>query len=123
MESSLNSYDDVVSLYIGLISQDSPQAGAAIEQIQTTIGTAAALRAALIITVLRMEVQQKYWIPDIQVYATLIQDYPQAVPLLEFAIGCCFQVWGVNESELALLKMRDGSKSGTESESHPNVQI
>jgi hypothetical protein len=96
MESPLDSYEDVVLVYVSLISQDSPQAGAAIEQIQTSIGTQAALRAALIITVLRMEVRQNHWVPDISVYAYLIRAYPQAVPLLEYAVGCCLQVWGIH---------------------------
>src|SRR5450432_10543 len=95
MEAPLDSYADVVLVYISLISQESPQAGAAIEQIQTSVGNRAALRAALIITVLRMEVRQNHWIPDMSVYAYLIEDYPGAVPLLEYAVGCCLQAWGI----------------------------
>ena len=113
MESPLNSYEDVVSLYVSLISQDSPQAGAAIEQIQTTIGSQPALRAALIITVLRMEVRQNHWIPDILVYAYLIQDYPEAIPLLEYAVGCCLQVWGIRNLKSAP-QMDEPAKTTTE---------
>ena len=113
MESPLDSYEDVVLLYVSLISQDSPQAGAAIEQLQIIIGTQAALRAALIITVLRMEIRQNHWIPDMSVYAYLIQDYPQAVSLLEYAVGCCLRVWGIHNLK-SVSQMDAPAKTDTE---------
>jgi hypothetical protein len=111
MESASNPYEDVVIVYIGLVRQDSAQAAAAIEQIHSTVGSQAALRAALIITIFRMELKQNHWIPDMSVYAYLIKDYLQAVPLLEYAIGCCLQAWGIRDLELAHLKMSDPANS------------
>jgi hypothetical protein len=100
-------YEDIVPFYINLIRLDSPQAAAAIEQISATVGTQAALRAALIITVIRMELRQNRWIPDKGVYSYLIQDYPEATGLLEVAIGCCMQVWGIGDLKGASLNTND----------------
>ena len=111
LESASALYEGVVLVYIRLVRQDSPQAAAAIEQIHATIGAQAALYAALIITIFRMELKQNLWIPDMSVYAYLICDYPQAVPLLEYAIGCCLQAWGIRHLEVVHLKMSDLANS------------
>lgn len=104
MKVTSNSPEDVVLLYIGLVRQDSAQAAAAVERIQATFGAQAALRAALIITIFRMELMQNRWIPDLSVYAYLIRDFPEAVPLLEYAMGCCLQAWAVHDLALDDLK-------------------
>ena len=79
-------YDDVVDLYIRLISLDSPAAADAIEQIRTTCDARAALRATLAITLIKTEAQRHQPIPDADAYAYLLIDYPQALPLLNQAI-------------------------------------
>ena len=96
---------DVVGTYIDLVKQDSVQAAAAIEQIRAAFGAQVAIRAALILTILRMELKQNQWIPDISVHAYLLKDYPQALPLLEYAMGCCLQAWGLADLELVRLKV------------------
>ena len=106
-QSTLDRYQDLLLIYIGLIRKDSPQAAAAIEQMYVSIGGQAALRAALIITILRMEIRQNNWVPDISVHAYLIHPYPEAIPLLEYAMGCCLQAWGIHDLELAHLKMNN----------------
>lgn len=104
---TLHENEDVLIVYIKLVRQESVHAAAALEQIYVAIGAQAALRAALIITIFRMEVKQNHWIPDMRVYAYLIQDYPEAVPLLEYAIGCCLQAWGIHDLGLIHLKIND----------------
>ncbi len=98
-------YSELLLVYISLIRNDSPQAADAIEQIYSSMGGQAALRAALIITILRMEFRQNQWIPNITVPAYLLQAYPEAIPLLEYALGCCLQAWGIHNLELAQLTM------------------
>lgn len=107
MEDASDPYEDVVTFYINLVRLDSPQAAGAIEQIHATVGSQAALRAALIITVIRMELRQKLWIPDKGVYTYLIEDYPEAAALLEYAIGCCMKVWGIDRHEVTQLSTSD----------------
>jgi hypothetical protein len=111
MEAASTPYEHVVSVYIGLVRQDSPHAAAAIEQIHAAVGAQAALHAALIITILRMELKQNRWIPDMSVYAYLFKDFSQAVPLLEYAIGCCLQAWGIQDLKLVQLRMSDPANS------------
>ncbi len=79
-------YDDVVDLYIRLISLDSRAAADAIEQIRITCDARAALRATLAITLIKTEAQRHQPIPDADAYAYLLIDYPQALPLLNQAI-------------------------------------
>ncbi len=79
METASHPYEDVVLVYIRLIRQVSEAAAAAIEQIQTDFGSHAALRAALIITIMKMEVQQNHWLPNISLYGDLLGDYPDAL--------------------------------------------
>jgi hypothetical protein len=110
-ESASNPYEDVVLVYIGLVRQDSPQAASAIEQINSTVGAQAALYAALIMTIFRMELKQNIPIPDMSVYTYLIRDYPEAVLLLEYAIGCCLQAWGIQYLDLLDLKIGDPANS------------
>ncbi len=114
MAAASTEHEQVVSAYIGLVRQESAHAAVALERIRVTVGARAALRAALIITIFRMELKQNQWIPDMSVYTYLIRDYPQAVPLLEYAIGCCLQAWGIGDLELAHLEMGDPANSGTQ---------
>lgn len=113
MESASNPYEAVASAYIGLVRQESVQASVALERIQAKVGVRAALRAALIITIFRMELKQNQWIPDTSVYIYLIRDYPQAIPLLEYAIGCCLQAWGIADLGFAHLTMNDPANAKT----------
>lgn len=118
MAAASTEYEEVVSAYIGLVRQESVQAAVALERIHVKVGARAALRSALIITIFRMELKQKQWIPDMSVYAYLIRDYPQAVPLLEYAMGCCLQVWGIGDLQLAHLTMSDPANSGAQAASN-----
>ncbi len=111
MAAASNEYEEVVSAYIGLVRQESVQAAVALERIHVKVGSRAALRAALIITIFRMELKQNRWIPDMSVYAYLINEYPEAVSLLEYAMGCCLQVWGIGDLQLAHLTMSDLANS------------
>ena len=95
METPADPYEDIALIYIRLVRQESGQAAAAIEEIQAAFGVHAALRAALIITILKMEVQQNHWLPNIGLYAHLLEDYPDAFPLTKYAMACCLQSWAV----------------------------
>jgi len=93
MEIASDLYENVAVVYTQLVRQESQEAAAAIERIHTAFGARAALRAALIITILKMEVQQNHWIPSIGLYAHLLEDYPDASPLTKYAMTCCLQTW------------------------------
>ena len=88
-------YEDIAEVYIRMIEHDSLEAGAAIEQIHSTFGARAALRATLVITLLKMEVKENYHIPDLSIYGYIMEDYPEAVLLLEQAIMHCCRAWNV----------------------------
>jgi hypothetical protein len=88
-------YEDVTQVYLRLIRKDSPHAAVHIAEIIPLCGAAAALRAAVILAVIKIEVRQDRWIPGKSIYASLIEDHPAAIPALEAAIICCLQAWGV----------------------------
>ena len=100
METASHLYEDVVLVYARLIRQVSEAAADAIEQIQADFGSHAALRAALIITVMTMEVQQNDWIPNVSLYGDLLSDYPDALKLTKYAITCCLEHWAGSEAEV-----------------------
>jgi hypothetical protein len=103
MEPIPSLYEDIAYLYVRVIKQDSPEAGAVIEQINAAFGARAALRAALVITLLKMEVKENYYIPDLTIYGYIMENYPEAVPLLEQAIMYCCRAWSVaNRRQLQL---------------------
>jgi len=92
-------YEDIAEVYIRMIKQDSLEAGAAIKQIHATFGARAALRATLVITLLKMEVKENYHIPDLSIYGYIIEDYPDAVLLLQQAIMHCCRAWNILDVE------------------------
>jgi hypothetical protein len=93
LETAADLYEDIALTYTRLVRRESGDAATAIEQIQAAFGAQAALRAALIITILKMEVQQNDWIPGIGLYAHLLEDYPDVLPLTTHAMRCCLEVW------------------------------
>jgi len=95
MESVSDPYDDVSLVYRRLIRQESQEVGDLLDQIRIAFGSRVALRAALTITILKMEILQDHWIPNIALYDHLLQDYPEAVALTKAAIKCCLQSWGI----------------------------
>ena len=102
MKSGSDLYEDVAQAYIRLVEHDCPDAATAIHQIQFTVGSHAALRAALIITLLKMEVQQNCYLPNLSIYAYLFQDYPEALGMLEQAIASCLPGWGILNVQVQL---------------------
>lgn len=95
MELACDSFEKTVFVYIRLVRDISPEAADSIELILTTYGSRAALRAALLVTILKIEVQQNHWIPNLALYAHLFVDYPDALPLAKYAMLCCLQRWDV----------------------------
>ena len=93
MKNPSDLYEDVALAYTRLVRQESQEAADTIEHIRADFGTHAALRAALIITLLKMEVQQNHWVPGIGLYAHLLADYPDALLLTRHAMLCCLQSW------------------------------
>jgi len=87
--------DDVALVYIRLVRKESPDAAALIEQIHRQFGAPAALRAALVITLLKQEIQQYHALPDMGMYTYLLKDSPQAIPFLQEAIAHCLESWGI----------------------------
>ena len=66
------------------------------------------------ITIFRLELKQNQWVPDVNLYRYLIQGCPQAVPLLEYAMGCCLQAWGIHNLELAQLTIANPTRADSE---------
>jgi hypothetical protein len=99
MEDLPRSRDDTLSAYIQLVRQDSPAAAAVIEQIQLLFGAHAAFRAALILVLLKNEVQPYHALPDIGMYTYLLKDTAEAIPLLEEAITYCLADWGIPQGD------------------------
>jgi hypothetical protein len=95
-------YEDAVRLYIRMVERDSTDAADALEQIYSTFGARAALRAALIIQVLKMEICQGNYPAQIRFYGYLLQDYPEIVPLLEQAVAYCLRMWGIYDLDVQL---------------------
>ena len=88
-------YDEVVSTYIRVLKSDSPEAAIAIEELLSIYGSRAALRATLVITLLKMEAEKNHSVEAVTIQIHLIKDFPEARPLLERAIAFCLQAWGV----------------------------
>ena len=99
MEPAPNLIEDAAFAYTRLVRKVNEDAAAAIEKIHADFGSQAALRAALIITILKMEVQQNHWIPKIDLYDHLLEDYPDALVLTKYAMNCCLQSWAITEVE------------------------
>ena len=88
-------YADVLLTYLQVIKQDSVEAAAAIQEIWAGYGSRAALRATLVVTLLKMEIQQKRYLTDSSIQSSLLIDYPKAVHLLERAITSCLRAWDI----------------------------
>ncbi len=95
MATGSGSYDDVVATYIHVIRRDSPEAAGTVEQILAAYGTRAALRATLVLTLLKMEVQKNHPIDDFDVLTNLIKGFPAALLLMDRAIAHCLLAWGI----------------------------
>ncbi len=95
MEAGSGSYDEVVATYIHVIQRDSPEAADTVEQILAIYGSRTALRATLVLTLLKIEVQKNHAVDNIDVQMHLIKEFPAALPLLNRAIAYCLLAWGV----------------------------
>jgi hypothetical protein len=102
MELSSDLYDDAARVYTHMVERDSSDAADAIRQICSSFGARAALRAALIIQLLRMEICQGNYPPLLRFYGYLLQDIPDVVPLLEQAVAFCLQAWGIRDLDVQL---------------------
>lgn len=97
MNTVVDLYADSALAYIELVRSISREAAEAVEQVYVAVGSHAALRVALIIILMKMEVKQNHWLPYIGLYQHLIDDYPAAHPLAEQAMTCCLEAWGFIE--------------------------
>jgi len=88
-------YEDITEIYIRVIRKSSPDAAKDIDQVVRLYGGRVGLRAALIITLFKIEVQQHGWIPGIKVYAHLLEEAHYAVPLVQHAMECCLMSWDI----------------------------
>ena len=102
MQHGAELYEDIAQAYIRLVEHDCPDAATAIRQIHATVGAHAAMRAALVVKLLQMEVQQNNYFPNLSIYAYLFEDYPEAVGSLEQAIASCLQTWGISNLKVQL---------------------
>ena len=100
METAADLYEDAALIYTRLVRKESQEAAGAISLIHAAFGSHAALRAALIITIMKMEVQENHWVPGINLYAYLLAEYPGALPLTAYAMTCCSQSWTIPAVEI-----------------------
>lgn len=119
MESGSGLYDDVVSVYIKGIKRESPEAAAAIEEIVSLCGSRAALRATLVITLLKIEVQKAHSVENIDVQIHLLKDFPEARPLLERAITYCVEAW--ETARVAAAKQTNGNLAASDGGVKPST--
>jgi hypothetical protein len=89
--------DDVALVYIRLVRKESPDAAAVLGQIYQQFGARAALNAALVLTLLKQEIQHNHSLPEMTSYTHLLKDYPEAMPFLSVAITCCLHDWSLAE--------------------------
>ena len=99
IEAGSDPYDQVVATYIHLLRQDSPEAAATIEEILAVYGSRAALRATLVITLLKMDALKTHSVEDISIHNYVIKDFPEARPLLEHAVVSWLHDWGIRQTE------------------------
>ncbi|MEO8392243.1 MAG: hypothetical protein ABI700_04545 [Chloroflexota bacterium] len=95
-----NPYKDAARVYIRLIKRDNLEAGLIIEQISITYGAQAAVRAALVIALVKMSVKENYRIPDLSLSSGILENYPDVLPLVKHAVACCRLAWGVDDATL-----------------------
>ncbi len=99
MKSASDSHDDIVSAYIQVIKLESQEASTAIEEIRSLCGVRAALRATLVLTLVKKEFHENRSIPGVGAHNYLIKEFPEAHPLLEFALACCLRAWEAARNE------------------------
>jgi CheY-like chemotaxis protein len=99
MKNASDPYEDIALTYTHFVRQESAEAGEILDRIRTDFGAPAALRSALIIAILKKEVQQNDWLPNIGLYAHLLGDYPDALALTKEAMTCCLQRWASPSGE------------------------
>ena len=122
MDLTPDRYIDVVNTYIDVIRRDSAEAAEAISAILANFGLATALRATLVITLVKIEVQKNRAVEDVSVHAYLVKDFPEAWPLLEQAIASCLTAWGVPVAEpLDMLKVAPTSADEENTASAPEL--
>jgi hypothetical protein len=95
-------YDNVARVYIQVVNKDSPDAAVALEKIQVLAGSHAAFRATLILTLLKTEVQQHRFVPNLSQYVYLLNAFPEAFPLLEQALDHCLHAWHLQDVTVSL---------------------
>ena len=99
MDTASDPYEDVAFVYIRLVILESREAAAVIMRIYAAFGSHAALRAALVIRLMKIEVQQNHWVPYIGLYLHLLDDHPDAIPLTKYAMALCLERWAVSLAE------------------------
>ena len=103
MPSQSDLSNEVAEVYTRLIERDSPEAAKVLQTMQRKEGAHAAFRAALVITVLKRQVQDDHFLPDLKEYAYLFRDYPETTQLMEEAIAHCLLTWGLSDVSVSLL--------------------
>jgi hypothetical protein len=100
LEIASDPYEDAALIYIRLVRKESQEAADTLDQIYADFGSHAALRAALILTIVQIEVQENHWLPNIGLYVNLLADYPDALPLTKHAMRCYLRSWDAPIAEL-----------------------
>lgn len=95
MDNGSDVYGDIVPGYIRLLALECPEAASDVEQISLRFGARAALRATLVLSLVTLDVQKTRTLQSIDTYDYLMTAFPEAQPLLEHAIECCLQAWGI----------------------------
>ena len=95
-------YEEVANVYTRLVEKDSSAAAMVLRTIQHKQGAHPAFLAALIIAVLKRQIEDDRYLPDLKDYAYLFRDYSETIWLLEEALAHCLSAWGLPDITVAL---------------------
>ncbi len=110
-------YEDAAQVYFRLVEQDCPDTAAAIHQIYFMAGAQMALRAALVMRVLKIEAQQNHYFPNLGSYAYLFEYFPEVLGLLEQTVASCLAGWRMDDVQVQLQNGNPPQESAVMSDS------
>nr|AUN37630.1 hypothetical protein [uncultured bacterium] len=99
MDNASASNNDVALVYIRLVRKESDDAADVLEQVLRHFGASAALRAALVLILLKHEIRHFHSPDEIDGYTHLIEEFPEVMPFLTEAINFCLKQWTLSENE------------------------
>lgn len=97
MCTSLDLYALLAKRYIDLIRTDSVQAASVLEEMNTRYGAVMIAHTLVAITLIKIDVLQGNWLASREVFAQIIDAYPEAAPMIQTVMSSCLEAWGIAE--------------------------